>query len=179
MYFLSVWRIRWPCPGTAGCMRTGNSFCANRMRHLVLVWAKVGWSCLGRLWKSYKRLKRLNSTYLLNKWCMTSLTISCLAWVRRRSCPCSVQRGAMEHVKQLLQGTELDNRTAALWTGAACCVGALVMLVRKVNVHQKTKEKIQRARNRRTESLQRAEQAVLQYKETVTADTHTHYLNCY
>ncbi|KAG8003637.1 Fatty-acid amide hydrolase 1, partial [Nibea albiflora] len=82
----------------------------------------------------------------------------------------------MERVKLVLQGMELDNRTAALWTGAACGVGALVMLVRKISVHQKTKEKIQRARNRRTESLQRAEQAVLQYKET-TLDVNKK-LNC-
>ncbi|XP_019135084.2 fatty-acid amide hydrolase 1 [Larimichthys crocea] len=72
----------------------------------------------------------------------------------------------MERIKLFLQGMELDNRTAALWTGAACAVGTFVMLVRKISIHQKTKKKIQRARNRRTESLQRAEQAVLQYKET-------------
>ncbi|TKS74523.1 Fatty-acid amide hydrolase 1 [Collichthys lucidus] len=72
----------------------------------------------------------------------------------------------MERVKLFLQGMELDSRTAALWTGAACAVGTFVMLVRKVSIRQKAKEKIERARNRRTESLQRAEQAVLRYKET-------------
>ncbi|XP_039983659.1 fatty-acid amide hydrolase 1 [Xiphias gladius] len=72
----------------------------------------------------------------------------------------------MEKVKELLRGGELDRRTAALLTGAACGAGALaVLLVRKVTSRQ-TKEKIQRARNRRTESLQRAEQAVLRYKES-------------
>ncbi|XP_035509343.1 fatty-acid amide hydrolase 1 [Morone saxatilis] len=72
----------------------------------------------------------------------------------------------MDSVKQFLQGVELDNRTAALLTGAACGVGALVVLVRKVSSHQEAKDKIRRARTRRTESLQRAEQAVLQYKES-------------
>lgn len=77
----------------------------------------------------------------------------------------------MENVRQFLQGVELDNRTAALLTGAACGVGALVVLVRKVNSRQETKEKIRRARNRRAESLLRAEQAVLRYKESVRAET--------
>uniref|UniRef100_A0A8C4DZ09 Fatty-acid amide hydrolase 1 n=1 Tax=Dicentrarchus labrax TaxID=13489 RepID=A0A8C4DZ09_DICLA len=72
----------------------------------------------------------------------------------------------MDNVKHFLQGVELDNRTAALVTGAACGVGALVVLVRKVSSHQEAKDKIRRARTRRTESLQRAEQAVLQYKES-------------
>ncbi|XP_040895350.1 fatty-acid amide hydrolase 1 [Toxotes jaculatrix] len=72
----------------------------------------------------------------------------------------------MEKVKQVLQGAELDGRTAALLTGAACGVGALVVLVRKVTSRRETKEKIQRARNRRTDSLQRAEEAVLRYKES-------------
>lgn len=72
----------------------------------------------------------------------------------------------MESVQQFLQGVELDHRTAALLTGAACGVGALVVLVRRVSSHQETKEKIERARTRRDESLQRAEQAVLQYRES-------------
>uniref|UniRef100_A0A8C9ZPY9 Fatty-acid amide hydrolase 1 n=1 Tax=Sander lucioperca TaxID=283035 RepID=A0A8C9ZPY9_SANLU len=72
----------------------------------------------------------------------------------------------MENVKQILQGVELDTRTVALLTGAACGVGALVVLVQKVHSHQEMKEKIQRARNRRADSLQRAEQAVLQYKKS-------------
>ncbi|XP_070764432.1 fatty-acid amide hydrolase 1 [Enoplosus armatus] len=72
----------------------------------------------------------------------------------------------MESVQQFLQGVEFDNWTAALLTGAACGVGALVVLVRRFAGHQETKEKIQRARNRRDDSLRRAEQAVLQYKKS-------------
>eukprot|EP00064_Thunnus_orientalis_P008930 superscaffoldBa00001099_g8953 len=72
----------------------------------------------------------------------------------------------MESVQEFFHGLELDNRTAALLTGAACGVGALVVLVRKFSSHQEAEKKIQRARKRRTESLQRAEQAVLQYKES-------------
>ncbi|KAK9519034.1 hypothetical protein VZT92_021789 [Zoarces viviparus] len=70
----------------------------------------------------------------------------------------------MENVKQVLREMKLDNWTAALLTGAACGAGALVLLVQKVCRHQEVKDKIQRARNRRADSLQRAEQAVLQYK---------------
>ncbi|XP_059196404.1 fatty-acid amide hydrolase 1-like [Centropristis striata] len=73
--------------------------------------------------------------------------------------------GIMDNVKQFLQGVELDIWMAALLTGAACAVGALVLLVQKVHSHQETRGKIQRARERRTESVQRAEQAVLQYKK--------------
>ncbi|XP_067368381.1 fatty-acid amide hydrolase 1 isoform X2 [Channa argus] len=72
----------------------------------------------------------------------------------------------MENVKELIRGVELDRRAAALLTGAACGVGALVVFIGKVNSHQAAMEKIQRARNRRTEGLQRAEQAVLRYKES-------------
>lgn len=75
----------------------------------------------------------------------------------------------MGNVNQFLQGMELDKRTVTLLTGGACVAGALLVLVRKVNRHRETKEKIQRARNRRAESLQRAEQAVLQYKKSVRA----------
>ncbi|XP_076583085.1 fatty-acid amide hydrolase 1 [Chaetodon auriga] len=74
----------------------------------------------------------------------------------------------MEKLKQCLRGVELDSGTAALLTGAACVVGALLVMVRKVNSHQAAKDKIQRARDRRTESLQRAEQAVLRYKASRT-----------
>lgn len=81
----------------------------------------------------------------------------------------------METVNQFLRGTELDQRTVALVTGGACVVGALLVLVRKVSSHRETKEKIQRARNRRAESLQRAEQHVLQYKKSVrTASLSAH-----
>ena len=75
----------------------------------------------------------------------------------------------MEQVKLYLPGAELDNRTAAQLAGAACVVGALTVLVRMVSSRRVTKEKIRRARSRRDESLQRAEQAVLQYKESVRA----------
>lgn len=84
----------------------------------------------------------------------------------------------MESVQQFLQGVELDHRTAALLTGAACGMGALVVLVRRVSSHQETKEKIERARTRRDESLQRAEQAVLQYRESVRAVTRWEGLLC-
>ncbi|KAF3690997.1 Fatty-acid amide hydrolase 1 [Channa argus] len=82
----------------------------------------------------------------------------------------------MENVKELIRGVELDRRAAALLTGAACGVGALVVFIGKVNSHQAAMEKIQRARNRRTEGLQRAEQAVLRYKES-TLETNKK-LNC-
>ncbi|XP_042340166.1 fatty-acid amide hydrolase 1 [Plectropomus leopardus] len=72
----------------------------------------------------------------------------------------------MENVKQFLQGAKLDSWTAAVLTGAACAVGALVLLVQRVSSHREMKEKIRRARNRRADSLQRAEQAVLQYKKS-------------
>ncbi len=77
----------------------------------------------------------------------------------------------MENVKQFLPSVELDNRTAALLTGAACGVGAVVVLVRRISSHQQAKKKIQRARDRRAESLQRAELAVLQYKTSVRVNT--------
>uniref|UniRef100_A0A7N8XYU6 Fatty-acid amide hydrolase 1 n=1 Tax=Mastacembelus armatus TaxID=205130 RepID=A0A7N8XYU6_9TELE len=72
----------------------------------------------------------------------------------------------MENVKEFVQKMEMDTRVAALMTGAACAVGALVLLVRKGISHKKTNDKIQIARDRRTESLQQAELAVLRYKES-------------
>ncbi|XP_029002925.1 vitamin D3 hydroxylase-associated protein-like [Betta splendens] len=72
----------------------------------------------------------------------------------------------MKDGPQLLQGMELDSWTAALLTSAACGVGALVVLVHRVTRHQQATEKIQRARKWRTESLERAEQAVLRYRDT-------------
>lgn len=75
----------------------------------------------------------------------------------------------MENVKHLLNGVELDKRTAVLLTGGACFAGAVAVLVGKVNIHREAMDKIRRARNRRTESLQRAEQAVLRFKESVRA----------
>ncbi|XP_026201435.1 fatty-acid amide hydrolase 1 [Anabas testudineus] len=78
----------------------------------------------------------------------------------------------MEGLKPFLQGLMPDNRTAALLTGAACGVGAVVVVVQRISSHQKTMDKIQRARNRRTESLDQAEQAVLRYKAShPTTDT--------
>uniref|UniRef100_A0A669F8K8 Fatty-acid amide hydrolase 1 n=1 Tax=Oreochromis niloticus TaxID=8128 RepID=A0A669F8K8_ORENI len=61
---------------------------------------------------------------------------------------------------------KMDNWTAALLTGVACIVGYLVVLVKKINSLRQAEEKIKRARNRREQSLQRAEQAVLRYKES-------------
>lgn len=74
----------------------------------------------------------------------------------------------MEGLKPFLQGLMPDKRTAALLTGAACGVGAVVVVVQRISSHQKTMDKIQRARNRRTESLDQAEQAVLRYKASVS-----------
>ncbi|XP_073331917.1 fatty-acid amide hydrolase 1 [Pagrus major] len=72
----------------------------------------------------------------------------------------------MDNVKLYLRGVELDRRTAAGLAGAVGVVGALTVLVRTVSSRRVAKEKIQRARDRRDESLQRAEQAVLRYKES-------------
>uniref|UniRef100_A0A671V910 Fatty-acid amide hydrolase 1 n=1 Tax=Sparus aurata TaxID=8175 RepID=A0A671V910_SPAAU len=72
----------------------------------------------------------------------------------------------MEHVQLFLRGADLDSRTAAQLAGASCVVGVLTVLARMVSNRRAAKEKIQRARSRRDESLQRAEQAVLQYKES-------------
>ncbi|XP_075895434.1 fatty-acid amide hydrolase 1 isoform X1 [Nelusetta ayraudi] len=76
----------------------------------------------------------------------------------------------MLSVKQLLQGTEPDRRTAGLLAGGACVAGALAVLVSKFNNHRQVKAKIQRARDRRTESLRRAEEAVLRYNKSQTPD---------
>uniref|UniRef100_A0A1A7WT04 Fatty-acid amide hydrolase 1 n=3 Tax=Iconisemion striatum TaxID=60296 RepID=A0A1A7WT04_9TELE len=51
-------------------------------------------------------------------------------------------------------------------TTAACGLGALLVLVRSVSARRAAKEKIQRARTRRTESLHRAEQVVLRYRQS-------------
>lgn len=66
-----------------------------------------------------------------------------------------------------LRGLEMDKRSGALLTTAACGLGVLLVLVRTVSGRQTAKVKIERARSRRTESLQRAEQAVLRYRATV------------
>lgn len=83
----------------------------------------------------------------------------------------------MERVQQFLQGVEADSRTAALLTAAACGVGALLVLVQKVYSRQAAREKIQRARDRRADSLQRAEQAVLRYKKANPASDSAHILS--
>ncbi|XP_070687938.1 fatty-acid amide hydrolase 1 [Pempheris klunzingeri] len=72
----------------------------------------------------------------------------------------------MENLKQLLQAEELQNWSAALLTAAACGVGALLVLLRRLRSSREATAKIQRARDRRAESLQRAEQAVLRYKQS-------------
>uniref|UniRef100_A0A3B5LVA6 Amidase domain-containing protein n=1 Tax=Xiphophorus couchianus TaxID=32473 RepID=A0A3B5LVA6_9TELE len=59
----------------------------------------------------------------------------------------------------------VESQTAVLLTSVVCGVGALLMVVQTVSGHRAAKDKIQRARNRRTESLQRAEQEVLRYKQ--------------
>ncbi|KAM8874130.1 fatty-acid amide hydrolase 1 isoform 2-T2 [Spinachia spinachia] len=72
----------------------------------------------------------------------------------------------MEKVKLFLQGVGLDRRTAALLTGAACGAGALVVLLLKVQTRREAQDKIRRAKDRRADSLQRAEQAVRRYKQS-------------
>lgn len=76
----------------------------------------------------------------------------------------------MQNVKQVLQGAELDRRTAGLLAGGVCVAGALAVLACKLNGHWQQKAKIRRARERREESLRRAEQLVLEYNESVRAD---------
>uniref|UniRef100_A0A1A8LFP1 Fatty-acid amide hydrolase 1 n=1 Tax=Nothobranchius pienaari TaxID=704102 RepID=A0A1A8LFP1_9TELE len=69
-------------------------------------------------------------------------------------------------MEEFLQTVSVDKRTASLLTTAACGLGALLVLVRSVSSRRAAKEKIQRARTRRTESLHRAEQAVLRYRQS-------------
>ncbi|CAI5639650.1 unnamed protein product [Oreochromis niloticus] len=76
---------------------------------------------------------------------------------------------ALQNIQHFLKGVKMDNQTAALLTGVACAVGSVVVLVKKISSHRKAEEKIMRAKNRREESLQRAEQAVLRYKESTLA----------
>uniref|UniRef100_A0A3P8S276 Fatty acid amide hydrolase n=1 Tax=Amphiprion percula TaxID=161767 RepID=A0A3P8S276_AMPPE len=71
----------------------------------------------------------------------------------------------MEYKKEVLQEAKMDCWTAALLTIVAG-VGTLLLLRRVVSSHPEAKEKIQRARNRRTESLRRAEEAVIRYKQS-------------
>uniref|UniRef100_A0A8D3CWB9 Fatty-acid amide hydrolase 1 n=1 Tax=Scophthalmus maximus TaxID=52904 RepID=A0A8D3CWB9_SCOMX len=53
----------------------------------------------------------------------------------------------MEQVNLFLRRAEMDSRTAALLTAAACGAGAVVLLLRNMSRHRRTKDKIQRARN--------------------------------
>ncbi|KAI4829331.1 hypothetical protein KUCAC02_023377, partial [Chaenocephalus aceratus] len=70
----------------------------------------------------------------------------------------------MEGVTRYLENVE--PRTAALFTGAACMIGTVVVLLQKGYTQREAKAKIQKAQNRRTDSLQRAEHAVLQYNKS-------------
>ncbi|XP_042072985.1 vitamin D3 hydroxylase-associated protein [Haplochromis burtoni] len=72
---------------------------------------------------------------------------------------------ALQSIQDFLKGVKMDSQRAALLTGVACAVGSVVVLVKKISSHRKAEEKIRRAKNRREESLQRGEQAVLRYKE--------------
>ncbi|KAM4739181.1 fatty-acid amide hydrolase 1 [Anableps anableps] len=72
----------------------------------------------------------------------------------------------METLQGLVKGVKVESQTAALLTSAACGLGALLVVMRTVSGHRAAKEKIQRAKSRRTESLQRAEQEVLRYKQS-------------
>ncbi|MEQ2234734.1 hypothetical protein ILYODFUR_034470 [Ilyodon furcidens] len=78
----------------------------------------------------------------------------------------------MEALQVLVKGMKMESLTAALLTSAACGLGALVVIVRTVSEHRAAKDKIQRARNRRTESLQRAEQEVLRYRQLSQCGEH-------
>ncbi|KAK5931102.1 hypothetical protein CgunFtcFv8_027280 [Champsocephalus gunnari] len=73
-------------------------------------------------------------------------------------------KSLMEGVKRYLENVE--PRTAALFTGAACIIGTLVVLLQKGYTQREAKAKIHNAHNRRTDSLQRAEHAVLQYNKS-------------
>ncbi|XP_026015732.1 vitamin D3 hydroxylase-associated protein-like [Astatotilapia calliptera] len=72
---------------------------------------------------------------------------------------------ALQNIQDFLKGVKMDSQRAALLTGVVCAVGSVVVLVKKISSHRKAEEKIRRAKNRRDESLQRGEQAVLRYKE--------------
>ncbi|XP_076009453.1 vitamin D3 hydroxylase-associated protein-like [Genypterus blacodes] len=68
----------------------------------------------------------------------------------------------MELVKRVAK--EIDPRIWTLTT-AACGLGGLVLVVQRIRCHWNAKRKIERAKERRAESLQRAEQAVSRYKD--------------
>lgn len=72
-------------------------------------------------------------------------------------------------MKLFVLDVELDKRAAWLLTGGACAAWALVGVLRNVYNRWEANAKIRRARARRDESLRRAEEAVLQYRESVRA----------
>uniref|UniRef100_A0A3Q2Z6D0 Uncharacterized protein n=1 Tax=Hippocampus comes TaxID=109280 RepID=A0A3Q2Z6D0_HIPCM len=69
-------------------------------------------------------------------------------------------------VKGLLQALKLDTlSSAAVLAGAAACItGTMVVLARAVDGRLDARRKMQKARNLRHDSLLRAEEAVLHYK---------------
>ncbi|XP_038126751.1 fatty-acid amide hydrolase 1 [Cyprinodon tularosa] len=71
----------------------------------------------------------------------------------------------METLQDLVKGVKMERQTVALLSSAACGVGALLVVFKTVSDHRAANEKTERARSRRTESLQRAEQEVLRYKQ--------------
>lgn len=76
----------------------------------------------------------------------------------------------MDNVKGLLQALKLDTRSsAAILAGAAACItGTMVVLARAVDGRLDARRKMQKARNLRDDSLLRAEEAVLHYKNAVS-----------
>lgn len=72
-------------------------------------------------------------------------------------------------MKLFVLDVELDKPTAWLLAGGACAAFALVGVLRSVYNRREANAKIRRARALRDESLHRAQEAVLQYKESVRA----------
>lgn len=69
-------------------------------------------------------------------------------------------------VGQLL--AEYDRRSLGLLAGGACLAGAVAaVLLSRFHGQRHARARIQRARDRRTESLRRAEEAVLRYEQSV------------
>lgn len=92
---------------------------------------------------------------------------------RSRLGPSSRRGRSGREMNLFLLHAELDRRTAWLLAGGACAcacaAGALVGVLRSVHRRREATAKVRRARARRDESLHRAEEAVLQYKESVRA----------
>lgn len=72
-------------------------------------------------------------------------------------------------MKLFVLDVKLDKRAAWLLAGGACAAWALVGVLRNAYNRWEANAKIRRARARRDESLHRAEEAVLRYKESVRA----------